>query len=398
MKRWQVAMMGVVTVVCMMSGIAWGSVTVTNLTARQIPGTKTVELTYDLSSDLTNLVEVVLEVWSNSVPVAGVPVSGDVGTGVSTGANKQIVWDGGAAWDGNLGNLTYRVTGFDDSGFRPPPPAGMVFVRGGTFAMGDTWGDLEPFATVHTVTVSSFYMAKYEVSNEDLREVMQWAYGQGLIGATSATVTNKQGAAQELINLDSSFSQLAFSSGTFSVDLVDKTNCPCQVVSWYGAAAYCNYRSLKEGVTPCYDLTNGWSCDFGASGYRLPTEAEWEYAARGGAAGRNTKYSGSDTINDVAWHYSNSSRQHHPVGTKDANELEVHDMTGNISEWCWDWYGPYTNVPQTDPTGPVSSPSSLRIMRGGSFSASWWHSYVVQRSVYLPEDTWRGGGFRCVRR
>ena len=170
-----------------------------------------------------------------------------------------------------------------------------------------------------------------------MREVMQWAYDHGgLTTASASTVQNAQGSAQELLDLDSSYSQLSFSGGTFSVNS-GKGSYPCVEVSWYGAAAYCNYLSAKEGRAPSYNLST-WELVSEADGYRLPSDAEWEYAARGGKDGSDTLYSGSDTIGDVAWYSENSGAPGNsgfysgegtsPVGTKAANEL------GNVRyEW-----------------------------------------------------------------
>lgn len=136
-------------------------------------------------------------------------------------------------------------------------PAGMALIPAGSFQMGDNFGegstDERP---VNSLTVSSFLMDKFEVTNEDMRQVFQWAYDQGLVGATTTTVTNSEGDLQELLDLDDPDCQISFSGGTFGVD-TGKTNFPCVEVSWCGAQAYCNYRSDMVGRERCVDFSVG---------------------------------------------------------------------------------------------------------------------------------------------
>ncbi|MDR2923307.1 MAG: formylglycine-generating enzyme family protein, partial [Treponema sp.] len=197
-----------------------------------------------------------------------------------------------------------------------PVPANFVRVEGGTFQMGSNSGN-DDEKPVHTVTVKSFSIGKYEVTQKEWYEVM------------------------------------GSNPSYFKGD-----NRPVECVSWYDAVEYCNKRSEKEGLTPAYTIdksgkdpnnTNGdddikWLVrrNRNANGYRLPTEAEWEYAARGGnGSPGNYTYSGSNTAGEVAWYSSNSGGSTHDVGTRAANNLGIHDMSGNVYEWCWDWYGSY---------------------------------------------------------
>ncbi|HEX37418.1 MAG TPA: formylglycine-generating enzyme family protein, partial [Candidatus Cloacimonetes bacterium] len=174
-------------------------------------------------------------------------------------------------------------------------------------------------------------------------------------------------------------------------------------VSWYDAVEFCNKKSRKEGLTPCYSGSGkNITCNFNANGYRLPTEAEWEYAARGGhlANGSNLRnggytYSGSDNIDDVAWYSDNSGRKTHPVGQKQPNELGLYDMSGNVWEWCWDWKGSYSSSSQTNPRG--ASSGSTRVLRGGG-----WYGYdngcrVAYRGTDDPDLSNGDFGFRFVR-
>ena len=181
------------------------------------------------------------------------------------------------------------------SGTAKVTPKKMIYVEGGTFQMGSTNGGSSE-QPIHTVTVSSFLIGKYEVTQKEWQEVMGYnpSYSEG-------------------------------------------DNRPVEKVSWYDAVEFCNKLSEKEGLTPAYTI-NGFdvSCNWSANGYRLPTEAEWEYAAKGGKKSKNYKYSGSDNIDDVAWYDANSDGRSHDVGTKAPNELGIYDMSGNVWEMCWD--------------------------------------------------------------
>ena len=236
-------------------------------------------------------------------------------------------------------------------------PKNMIYVEGGSFMMGSKDGhdDERP---VHKVTVSSFWIGKYEVTQKEWKEVM----GNNL--------SNQKG-----------------------------DNLPVEQVSWYDAVEYCNYRSIAEGLLPCYrGKGDNISCDWTANGYRLPTEAEWEYAARGGIMSKGYKYSGSDNINAVAWYYNNSGGKTHTFGTKAANELGIYDMSGNVWEWCWDWYSNsyYSSIPANNPTGPTSGAS--RVRRGGSWYDRSSGNAVSSRSF---GSAYRGSsndlGFRVCR-
>jgi formylglycine-generating enzyme required for sulfatase activity len=177
-------------------------------------------------------------------------------------------------------------------------------------------------------------------------------------------------------------------------------NLPVEQVNWFKAVEFCNKLSQNEGLAPAYTV-NGEDVSWNrsANGYRLPTEAEWEYAARGGnGSPGNFTYAGSNNVDEVAWYNGNSGDKTHPVGTKKANGLGLYDMSGNVWEWCWDWYGDYSGSAQTDPVG-VSS-GSYRVLRGGG---SWGSSALEVRSAYRSylNPSYRnffiyGVGFRLV--
>ncbi len=230
-----------------------------------------------------------------------------------------------------------------------PIPANFVLVQGGTFNNGTS-----------NVTISSFYLDKYELTQSAYQAVM----------------------------------------GTNPSYFTGVTNRPVEQVSWFNAIEYCNKRSISEGLTPCYSYStngvnpatwpSGWntnylnhtnvSCSWTANGYRLPTEAEWQFAARGGNSTHNYTYSGSNTIDGIAWYESNSSSTTHTVGTKTANELGLFDMSGNIWEWNWDIYGTYPSGAQVNPHGAVSG--FYRVQRGGSWSSGASGCPVSNRYLY----------------
>jgi formylglycine-generating enzyme required for sulfatase activity len=174
-------------------------------------------------------------------------------------------------------------------------------------------------------------------------------------------------------------------------------NLPVEMVSWNDAVEYCNRRSLKEGLTPAYRSGgNSITCDFQANGYRLPTEAEWEFAAKGGTKDYlTTEYAGSNSVDTVGWHSGNSGARTHPVGTKQPNNLGLYDMSGNLWEWCWDWSSSYGSGAQTDLQGAASG--TPRVRRGGSWNDDARGLRSASRAHATPSG--RGGnlGFRLVR-
>jgi len=259
----------------------------------------------------------------------------------------------------------------------------MVFIPGGSFQMGST-GDKSDETPMHTVTLSGFYMGKYEVTQAQWKAVM----GSNPSYFTSSPAT---GEIQD--------------------------DCPVENVSWYDVIVFCNKLSMMEGLTPAYRIPGFNSTDpvdwgsvptssdntwdaveivDGSTGYRLPTEAQWEYAARGGnGSPGNFTYAGSDTIDNVAWYLDNSGNKTHEVGKKAPNGLGLYDMSGNVFEWCWDWYGSYSSSAQTDPIG--TSFGSDRVERGGSWGSDAEYVRSAYRGIYYPNCRLNFIGFRLVR-
>lgn len=239
-----------------------------------------------------------------------------------------------------------------------PTTLEMVLVEAGSFKMGSTKG-LEDERPVHTVKITrSFHVARYAVTFEEYDRFRRDKAQDGGWGRGKR---------------------------------------PVMGVDWNDAVAYCNWLSKTQGLTPCYSGGGKTiQCAFSANGYRLPTEAEWEYAARGGQKSKGYLYAGSDNPDDVAWHAGNSSDQTHPVGLKLPNELGLYDMSGNLWEWCWDWYGEdyYASSPINDPTGPVSG--SEKVRRSGSWREAADYVRTTFRSAGSPSYP-GANGFRLVR-
>ena len=197
------------------------------------------------------------------------------------------------------------------------------------------------------------------------------------------------------------------------LDRMINRNIPAVNISWYDAIEYCNWLTRKEGeFEEVYvinknlkDIRNNssidrlkWTvtCNFDKKGYRLPTEAEWEFAAKGGNMSQNLIYSGSNSIDEVAWYIANSNNILHPVGEKLHNELGIHDMSGNAFEWCWNWIGnnksaDYYHNPRRANTG------SDRVGRGGNWNGDGKRCEVDRRYGHTPSQRYSIIGFRVVR-
>ena len=250
-------------------------------------------------------------------------------TTVSPTLTKQAVSAPSQSSISSSGSFT--IAGFD-----------MVYVKGGTFTMGataeqgsDAYSNEKP---THSVTLSDYYIGKYEVTQAQWRAVM------------GSNPSKWKG-----------------------------DNLPVENVSWNDIQKFIKKLNAQTGKK-----------------FRLPTEAEWEYAARGGNQSKGYKYSGSNSISEVAWYDGNSGDKTHPVGQKSPNELGIYDMSGNVWEWCQDWYSSsaYSSSSQTNPTGPNSG--SHRVLRGGSWDNAASRSRVSDRGNNSPDDRFNRGGFRLV--
>ena len=266
-------------------------------------------------------------------------VSGHVGRQVPAGKSRCVVWDVLADRDKLQGSqVCFKIKAVRQDGKQDITIGGvsfsMVYVKGGTFTMGCTseqgsgcWNDEKP---THSVTLNDYYIGETEVTQALWKAVMR------------SNPSSWKG-----------------------------DNLPVEGVSWEDAQTFIRKLNQMTGKT-----------------FRLPTEAEWEYAARGGNKSRGYKYSGGNDISDVAWYERNSGpnwydgnrgAKTHAVKNKRANELGLYDMSGNVWEWCSDWYGSYESYSQTNPEGPSIGPN--RVMRGGGWSFSAWDCRVSHRNL-----------------
>jgi len=272
-----------------------------------------------------------------------------------------------------------------------PPAESMALIAAGSFQMGNSFGDGEPDELpVHTVYVSAFYMEKYEVTKALWDEVAIWAEARGY-------------------DIEPLYA-------------IGEADHPVDNVTWYEAVRWANARSEKEGFEPCYTAggvvyragEDSPDCNWSASGYRLPTEAEWEKAARGGAEGHRFPWSDTDTIqHSRATYYSSSFFSYdtsptqgaahvaggtNHVGSFAPNGYGLYDMAGNVWELCWDWYAEttYASSPESDPRGPASG--WARVQRGGGWGYLAYACRVAYRGTSFPVYVGYDLGFRLVRK
>jgi formylglycine-generating enzyme required for sulfatase activity len=290
--------------------------------------------------------------------------------------------------------------------FDPNPPPGMAFIPAGSFTMGDNLDGSTYQRPLHEVQVSALYMDKYEVTKALWDEVYQWA--------TNRPVEVRYG----FDHADSGQGKAA--------------NHPAHSMTWYDAVKWCNARSEKEGREPAYytdaaqvtvhrtgqvDVQNEW-VKWNA-GYRLPTEAEWEKAARGGVSGRRFPWNDTDYITHSranynatgsGWYDISPTQGYHPmfndgimpytspVGYFAPNGYGLYDMAGNVWDWCWDWYSHtyYSSSPEIDPRGPATGTN--RVLRGGAWlpSAPYAKCSFRYYSHGYPDYRYDDFGFRCV--
>ncbi len=312
------------------------------------------------------------------------------------------------------GTVTFSGTYTEQGSIQPE----FVLIPSGSFTMGTPLEELGAFTDEHpqhtVVLTRAFHMQNVEVTNQQYIELAQWAVDQGYASATDATVTDAlDGSTEELLDLDAASCEIVFSDGAFGLkDFGGETrpNRPVQNITWYGTVAYCDWLSLQGGLLRAHDHAT-WECNgndpYGAQGYRLPTEAEWEYACR---AGTSTAFANGDIIerfcgfdpvlDQIGWYCGNSSGASHPFGEKIPNAWGLYDMHGNIWEWCNDWYRDdyYTACGSsiTDPVGPTTG-YTRRVLRGGNFQHGAEVCRSGDRNSYQPSIRDRYIGFRPVR-
>jgi len=365
MKKWILAGLVVLFGLC---GLA--EVRISNFHVAQRPGTKLVDITYDVSSMTATQVWVSLSVSNGASAVSATSLSGDVSFGLSSpisiGTGKSIVWDTGVDVNGLYSeDISYALKADETP---PPPPQGMVQIPAGTNSGTD------PDFGAYSLTVEAFYMDETEVTKAQWDEVYNWAITRGY-----------------------SFDRAG--SGKAA-------NHPVHSVNWYDCVKWCNARSEKEERTPVYTVSGnvyrtGQSSPMqntSANGYRLPTVVEWEYAARGGLSGK--RFPWGDTIQHTRANYQSSSsysydtsstRGYHPsAGTTSprtmavksfaANGYGLYDVSGNVWEWCWDASG------------------SDRDFRGGSWSYYAYNARCGYAYWHSPVGALSNRGFRAVCR
>lgn len=286
---------------------------------------------------------------------------------------------------------------------------GMESVPAGTYGMGrHVGGGLPDELPVHNVTMDAFYMDTHEVTTQQYADFLNLAYAQGRIVVWGDVVYQVGGAGEVLCDtfLSSIYGRISWDGANFGV-VAGAGDRPMVQVSWYGACAYANGLSRERGLTPCYDETT-WDCDFAADGFRLPTEAEWEYAARGGEHSPYYRYPWGDAIDGSNGNYFNSGDafdngatpvgyydgNQTPAGTDMANGYGLYDMSGNVWEWCGDWYGLYPGGPQDNPTGPNAG--VYRVLRGGGWSNASSDLRTAARHRSGPPTRIFAFGFRVV--
>lgn len=330
--------------------------TVTNVVAKQVDNM--VEITYDLDK-IAQIKLLLSRDGGASYPLVPKAVTGDVGS--TTAGHKKMVWDlfaDGSEWEIERARFKVVAEAISKEVFTVNGVSfTMIAVEGGKFTMGATSeqgsvaeSDENP---THQVTLSDYYIAQTEVT-------------QGLWKAVMGTTVRQQ-------------RDKATSSWSIYGEGDDY---PMYYISW---------NECQEFVTKLNSLL---SSQLGGKRFALPTEAQWEYAARGGKKGKGYKYSGGNTLGYVAWYADNSSSSTHPVGIKSANELGIYDMSGNVWEWCQDWYGEYSSNPQTNPTGAFSGTS--RAFRGGSWNYDMGVCRVSNRSSFKPMHRLGSLGLRLV--
>lgn len=367
---------------------------ISGVTAQQRPGTKLVDITYNVTSE-TSTVDVSLEVSADGGATFAVPVitvTGHVGNDVAIGATRTITWNAGIDWDNQSSNqIRIRLKADDGVAITP---GGFSQIPSGSFTMGRISADNESpdqNAPPVTVEVSEFYMGQKEVSKALWDEVKSWADANG-------------------------YSGLVVGGGKAPTH-------PVHLVRWLDVVKWCNAKSEMDGLNPVYRVSGSVmrsgtiapTADWSANGYRLPTEAEWEKAARGGFSGRrfpwgnsinhtNANYVGGNPPGYDTNGYTQYTRHPTfnlgsqpytaPIGSFAANNFGLFDVTGNVREWCWDSFGNYVNG-ANDPRGPEIG--EYRSTRGGGWDAAAGGCKLSLRDFSAEYSSSEYTGFRLAR-
>jgi formylglycine-generating enzyme required for sulfatase activity len=375
---------------------------VSNITASQrTDGSKLVDIRYNLTDADGDACMISVQVSDDGGSSWAVPITaltGAVGAGIAPGTNKLIVWNSATDLPGAFGSQ-FKVSVCADDSQAPP---GMVLIPAGEFLMGDTFNEAATNERpVHAVYIDAFYMDRYEVTKGLWDTVNTWATANGydLAGIGSGKAADH----------------------------------PVHSVNWYDCVKWCNARSQQEGRTPKYYTDAGLTMvhkigqvapyvKWDANGYRLPTEAEWEKAARGGVAGHRFPWSDTDTIQHARANYYSSGNYSYdtsptggyhptfdtgvtphtsPVGYFASYGYGLHDMSGNVWEWCNDWYGgayyqDYVNAGSPpNPHGPMTAQTS-RVLRGGGWRYFAYFCRVADRINDAPDGRSLNFGFRLA--
>ncbi len=319
-----------------------------------------------------------------------------LGASMSQGQWKMRVHEGETTTE-------FWVSGIDSVKFQRGLVPEMVVVPAGSFLQGD--GHAYCGNDERGVTLTrDFHLGQYEVTNQEYLEMLQWAYDSGYVTATAAEVRdNLDGSTEQLLDLDDWGSEISFSGGTFTVD-GGKEDHPVKEVTWYGAARYCDWLSEASGLDRAYEHSGDWLCNehdpYGAEGYRLPTDAEWEYAAQ---HNDDRIYPWGDEAPDCSRvNYWPSSPGcvgwTSPVGSyPDAPaSLGLSDMAGNVWEWCNDWW--VCDLGEDPEQDPVGNPTgTYRVSRGGSWHDLGGRCRCACRWPSLPDYNTHAIGFRVAR-
>ena len=360
---------------------------VKNVYVQQRPGTRLVDIIYDVEDADGDLLEITVEASDDdgqTYTIVPESITGDVGNNIEPGKDKRIVWDVGRDLPGTKGD-SFKVRIIADDGVGPSPGdpviigkdgAEMVLIPAGEFEMGDVFseGDNDE-RPVHTVYLDAFYIDECEVTNAQYATFLN-EYGK-----------NADSAGHELLDVDDAHCLIEQVGNTYRPK-VGYEDHPVVEVSWYGAAAYAQFY-----------------------GKRLPTEAEWEKAARGGLVGKRYPW-GNDITHDDANHAGTDGKDTwdgtSPVGSFPPNGYGLCDMAGNVWEWCADEYdsGYYRMSPRSNPKGPgtviifgnddFTNVNTLRVSRGGSWYYNPFYLRVANRDSAKPTNTNNINGFRCA--